>query len=95
MTILDPRTGQTVVIDTKPHRYFFDVHDGASLMWDEEGQDLDGADSACCEAQGRLADFVRDLPPDGTQRTIAVRVRDQVGRPVVKAALSIIVERQT
>jgi hypothetical protein len=75
-------------------RYFFDLHDGDGLVWDEGGQNLDCIEGACCEAQRKLAELVRDLPPDGRQRTIAMRVRDETGRAVVKAGLSIMVEHQ-
>ena len=49
---------------------------------------LSGVEAARIEAQNALADMVRDALTNGDQRTIAVRVRDETGRTVVKAAVS-------
>ncbi len=73
-------------------RYFFDTHDGETLSGDQAGVECDGVEAARIEAQNALADLVRDVTPDGKQRTIALRVRDETGRTVVRAAVSILVE---
>ena len=74
-----------------PH-YFFDTHDGETLLQDDAGQALDGIEAACTWAQTALATMIKDVPPDGAQRTIAVRVRDGTGKTVIKAAVSVLVE---
>ncbi len=73
-------------------RFFFDSHDGETLSEDHAGVECDDIEAARVEAQRTLADLVRDVVPDGKQRTIALRVRDETGRTVVKAAVSILVE---
>ncbi len=74
-------------------RYFFDTNDGKTLIEDDEGHELDGVDVARFQAQSALADMARDVVPgDGPERTITVRVRDETGKIVVRAALSLIVE---
>ncbi len=74
-------------------RYFFDTNTGNSLIEDEEGVELDGTEAARLQAQTALADMARDVVPgDGPRRTITVRVRDETGRTVLRAALSLTVE---
>jgi hypothetical protein len=73
-------------------RYYFDTHDGEALVEDDTGQELGGVEAACIVAQEALSDMVRDVLPDGNQRTIVVRVRDETGKTVVKAAVSVMVE---
>jgi hypothetical protein len=73
-------------------RYFFDTHDGKTLLEGDTGQDLDGIEANRVEAQTALADMIRDAQRDGSQRTVAVRVRNETGKTVIKAAVSVLVE---
>ncbi len=74
-------------------RYYFDADDGDGLVWDDEGQDLDGIEAVRLEAQSGLADMARDVVPgDGIQRTMMVRVRNESGDVVLNASLVLRVE---
>ena len=73
-------------------RFFFDTDDGRSLVGDEEGLELEGPQAACDQAQAALADMVRDVMPDGDQRTLTIRVRNESGKTVLKATVSLMVE---
>lgn len=73
-------------------RYFFDTFDGNAFIPDEDGQDINDIDTASRIAQEALPQMVRDALPDGDQRTYIVSVRDEEGRTVIRAALSLIVE---
>jgi hypothetical protein len=76
-------------------RYFFDTDDGETFLEDEDGIELDGVESARFQAQRGLVDMARDVVPGGgPRRTMTVRVRDETGRPVLRAALALIVEQE-
>ncbi len=75
-------------------RYSFDTDDGNRFKRDVIGQDLDGPETARQSALEALADMARDaLPKDGDKRLMIVRVRDAEGQSVLKASLSLLVER--
>ncbi len=74
-------------------RYFFDTDDGDTYQEDEEGIDLDGMEEVRLQAQTGLSDMARDVVPgDGPERTMTVRVRDEGGNTVLRAALVLVVE---
>jgi hypothetical protein len=73
-------------------RFFFDTYDGQTLVEDEEGLELEGPQAARDQAQAALADMVRDVMPDGDQRTLTIRVRNESGKTVLKATVSLMVE---
>jgi hypothetical protein len=73
-------------------RFFFDSDDGETHVEDKDRLELEGIEAARQQAQAALADLVRDALPDGDQRTLTIRVRDETGKTVLKAALSMMVE---
>ncbi len=74
-------------------RYFFDTDDGDTFHEDDEGLELDGMEEVRLQAQTGLADMARDVVPgDGPERTMTVRVRDEDGNTVLRAALVLTVE---
>lgn len=74
-------------------RYYFDTDDGDTFLEDDEGQELNGIEEARLQSQTGLADIARDVVPgDGPKRTMTVRVRDDTGKTVLRAALSLIVK---
>ncbi len=76
-------------------RYYFDTDGSDRFKRDVIGQDLDGPETARQSALEALADMARDaLPEDGDKRLMTVRVRDAAGRSILKASLSLLVERQ-
>jgi hypothetical protein len=74
-------------------RYYFDTFDGDALSQDDEGLELDGIEAARHEARKTLPDMARDkVPDDGDRRTMTVKVRDETGKVVITASLSLLVE---
>jgi hypothetical protein len=67
--------------------YYFDTRDGADFIRDEIGLELDGIEAVRDEATRGLADFARDALPGSLRRELAVEVRDDVDRPLLRAAL--------
>ncbi len=81
--------------ETEGRRYYFDTSDGTSYVEDEEGVILKDDEAARVHAQAALADIARDVVPgDGPHRTMTCRVRDKVGKTVLKAALVLTVEME-
>ena len=75
-------------------RYSFDTDDGNRFKRDMIGQDLNGPATARQAALEALSDMTRStLPEDGDKRLMIVRVRDAEGRSVLKASLSLLIER--
>ena len=70
-------------------RYFFDTDDGTGLVVDEDGQELSGPDQLRYLALDALPDIARDIIPDGDERLLSVRVRDETGAYVFEAFLSL------
>lgn len=75
------------------HHYFFDIQDGDKILNDTEGLELDGIEAVQREAMRALPDMARDTLPSEGHRTIVVCVRDESGRTVLMAALSMMVQR--
>ncbi|MCB5177060.1 MULTISPECIES: DUF6894 family protein [Microvirga] len=73
-------------------RYFFDTYDGERFFRDEEGLELDGLEAARREARRALPDMASDHLPEGDQRVFIVSVRTEAGQPVLRVALSLVVE---
>jgi hypothetical protein len=69
-----------------PH-YFFDTRDGADLIRDEEGVELDGIEAARDEATRGLTDLAKDALPGALRRELAVEVRDRGDQALLRAAL--------
>jgi hypothetical protein len=68
-------------------RYFFDSHDGDSFIRDEYGVELDSIEAARDAATGGLADLARDAIPGSLRRELAIEVRDEEDKPVIRASL--------
>lgn len=73
-------------------RYFFDTYDGDRFVPDYDGIDLPDLVAARTEAQRALPDLARDALPDGDERTFAVIVKDEAGKVVLRAALTLLVD---
>lgn len=68
-------------------RYYFDQRDGDTLISDEEGLEFDGIKAVRDEATRALAGIAKDELPGSVRREIAIEVRDEASRPVLRAAL--------
>jgi hypothetical protein len=74
-------------------RYYFDVYVGEAFTKDDHGLELDGLESAQREAVRALPEIAKDALPDSTQRDFVIQVRDEAGQKVLRATLSLTVER--
>ena len=70
-------------------RYFFDIDDGMRDVHDDEGVDLADSASARKEAIGTLAELAHDMLPDGNNHVFKARVRDETGKLIYEAALTL------
>jgi hypothetical protein len=68
-------------------RYYFDHRDGNSFISDDEGLEFDGIKAVRDEATRALAGIAKDELPGSVRREIAIEVRDEASRPVLRAAL--------
>jgi hypothetical protein len=70
-------------------RYFFDFEDGARSMQDDVGCELNDLEAVRTAALVALAEIGRDAVPDADCRELTLRVRDEDGRYVSRATLSL------
>jgi len=73
-------------------RYYFDIRDGDYVQKDDEGTILPSVREAKAQAVKTLPDIARDELPDADRREFVIEVKDENGRPVLTARLSILVE---
>jgi hypothetical protein len=71
-------------------RFLFDIYDGVRLTRDDEGSELPDREAARKEALSVLPDIARDRSPDGDRRDFIVDVRDETGRVIYTATLSLV-----
>ena len=69
-------------------KFFFDIHDG-ELTTNDVGTDLPDFSAARDQPVAVLPDIARDELPDGDERVFQVVTRDENGRAVFKAILSL------
>jgi hypothetical protein len=68
-------------------RYFFDTRDGVHFVRDEYGLELNGVREARNEATRGIADLAKDALPGAVRRELAVEVRGDDDRDVLRASL--------
>jgi hypothetical protein len=81
-----------ICLETHITRYHFELDDGRRLTSDEEGEDLCGLEAARKEAVVLVSEVSRWTVPDGNSRTIVSTVRNENGKIVLRATLSLKVE---
>ena len=69
--------------------YYLDVTDAGTTIADEFGTDLADDAEARAQAIGLLPDIAREVMPDGDRHEIAVAVRNEQGRAVYEATLTL------
>lgn len=74
-------------------RFFFDFSDGEAFFADSEGTDLVDESHVELEATRTLAEIALDRLPESGPRRLALTVRDEHGRHVMTAALTLEIER--
>jgi hypothetical protein len=70
-------------------RYFFDTYDGNHASLDEEGVECGSRQQIQDCAIDALPDIARDELPDGLEQLFWVKVRDESGRLVFEASLTL------
>lgn len=70
-------------------RYYIDSSDGSFSHIDSEGVELTGDEAARYLALDALPDMVREVLPDGDQREFEVCVRNEGGRVIYSASLTL------
>jgi len=70
-------------------RYYFDVQDGNTCHIDDVGDVLDGLETALQEAMGLLSELAQQILPNGKDRALVSTVRDEDGKDVYKATLTL------
>lgn len=73
--------------------YYFDVRNNDRLFSDTEGTRLAGGMNAVrTEAFTTLADYAREVVPTVIRRRLAVEVRDENSKPLLKAMMDLVIE---
>jgi hypothetical protein len=70
-------------------RFFFDIDDGDRTYRDDEGLNFSNAKSARDNAVSALPDIARDAMPDEERRDFMVTMRDESGKPIFRASLTL------
>ena len=70
-------------------RFFIDTSDQQNFVRDETGHQFEDMDAARSAAIAALPDMARDVLPDGDARTFLAIVRDNGGRTLLQASLSL------
>jgi hypothetical protein len=79
-------------LETTMPRYYFDSTDGDHHVPDDVGLEFPDLDAAAHEAVQALPDIARDALPDGDRRDFVTNVRDEIGKVLFRATLSLTVE---
>jgi hypothetical protein len=74
-------------------RYFFDTADGDSRLRDDEGVELAELGQARHEALTTLGEIARDELAAFDEREFTITVRNEAGKPVLRASLRLSVQR--
>lgn len=70
-------------------RYFFDIHDGSSLVRDSSGTSCEGREGVRQQAMRALPAIAHDeIPRDGDRQAFTALVRDENGFTVYTATLT-------
>jgi hypothetical protein len=70
-------------------KLFIDTSDQDRFIRDEIGYEFESEQAAKTAAIDALPDMARDELPDGDARSFSAIVRDQRGRPVLQASLTL------
>ena len=70
-------------------RFFIDTSDQTHFIRDEVGYEFPDVEAARDAAIDALPDMARDVLPDGDARTFLAVVRDEDGRTLMQATLSL------
>lgn len=74
-------------------RYYFDIRDGESFIQDDDGIDLPDLHKAKEQASRALADMARDAIPRREVYEMAIEVRDEAKKPLLRTMFRFEVQR--
>jgi hypothetical protein len=74
-------------------RFYFDVHNGADLVRDDDGSEFASLDAAIQGAITSAGEIGRNLLTKGRTSDIVIKVRDEHNQPVCTVTASMTVER--
>lgn len=74
-------------------RFYFDVHDGADLMRDDDGSEFASVDAAIQGAITSVGEIGRNVLAKGRTSDVAITVRDEQSQRVCTVTASMMVER--
>ena len=74
------------------HTYTVDTDDGDALIKGDGGQELTSSHAARLAALAALPDMAHDKLPNGDHRTFTSTVRDETGREIYAATLTLVGE---
>lgn len=67
--------------------FYFDVLDGEELRLDDVGVECESPEVARREAQRALGEMMKDALPDGDEKVLMIRVRDESNETVLMVSL--------
>jgi NMD protein affecting ribosome stability and mRNA decay len=67
--------------------YYFDTYDGGEVVVDVDGLEFPNLETVKVEAARGLADLARDVLPGSVRRELAIVVRDEESRHVMKTVI--------
>jgi hypothetical protein len=74
-------------------RFHFELDDGTDVVHDADGYHYDSLDSAGNDAARSLADLVKSAVDRTPCHDMTINVRDECGSPVLRARLTLSVDR--
>ena len=73
-------------------RFYFDIREGNSFVPDEDGLDFPTINEARDDASRTLGQMMKEAMPDGQHHDMAVEVRGDNKRPLLKVQITFDVE---
>lgn len=73
-------------------RFFIDLHDGSELIRDTEGFELPDGDAAREKVLRIVSRIAQDFLPDVERQDYVAGLRDESGRVLLRARLSLVIE---
>ncbi|WP_407927544.1 DUF6894 family protein [Belnapia mucosa] len=73
----------------KMPRYFWTLHDGANHYEDDEGVEIACIEDVQAEAMQFLPEYAKNIPSTLGAQTLVANVRDEAGRLVLQATMSL------
>jgi hypothetical protein len=73
--------------------FYFDITDGSKESRDADGLEYPSLEAARAAALSTLGEIARDELPDGDERDFSASIRDESGRVLLIARLTLTIEK--